>query len=130
MDCPWNSPGQNTQVGNLSLFQGIFLTQELNQGLLHFRWILYQLSFQGSDAGEISSVPGLGRPLVKEMATHSIILAWGIQWTEEPGVLQSMRSQRKRHSLVTKRQCIRLLVMIRLIERVFVTRSSSSSMTE
>ena len=31
--------------------------------------------------------------LEKEMATHSIILAWEIRWTEEPGGLQSMRSQ-------------------------------------
>ena len=31
-------------------------------------------------------------PLEKEMATHSSILAWKIQWTEEPGVLQSMGS--------------------------------------
>ena len=45
---PWNSPGQNTGVGSLSLLQGIFLTQELNQGLLHCRQILYQLSYQGS----------------------------------------------------------------------------------
>ena len=80
---PWNSPGQNTGVGSLSLLQGvfptqgsaqvsctaggfftsrvtreaqeywsgylshlqgIFLTQESNQGLLHCRWILYRLS--------------------------------------------------------------------------------------
>ena len=42
-------PGKpiNTGVGSLSLFQGIFLTQESNQGLLHCRWILYQLSYQG-----------------------------------------------------------------------------------
>ena len=33
-------------------------------------------------------------PLEKEMATHSSILAWEIPWTEEPGELQSMRSQR------------------------------------
>ena len=32
-------------------------------------------------------------PLEKEMATHSSILAWRIPWTEEPGRLQSMRSQ-------------------------------------
>ena len=37
---PWNSPGQNTGVGSLSLLQGIFLTQELNHGLLHWRQIL------------------------------------------------------------------------------------------
>ena len=43
-------PGKpkNTGVGSLSLLQGIFLTQELNQGLLHCRQILYQLRYQGS----------------------------------------------------------------------------------
>ncbi|KAB0353465.1 hypothetical protein FD755_023832 [Muntiacus reevesi] len=39
---------QNTGVGSLSLFQGIFPTQGLNPGLLHCRQILYQLSQQGS----------------------------------------------------------------------------------
>ena len=41
-------------------------------------------------------------PLEKEMATHSRILAWKIPWTEEPGRLQSIGSQRVRHNLVTK----------------------------
>ena len=45
---PWNSLGQNTGVGSLSLLQGIFPTQRLNPGLLHCRQILYQLSHQGS----------------------------------------------------------------------------------
>ena len=36
-------------------------------------------------------------PLEKEMATHSSILAWIIQWTEAPGRLQSMGSQRVGH---------------------------------
>ena len=45
---PWNSPGQNPGVGSLSLLQRIFLTQELNLGLLHCRQILYQLGYQGS----------------------------------------------------------------------------------
>ena len=45
---PRNSPGQNTGVGSLSLPQGIFSTQGLNPGLLHCRWILYQLSHKGS----------------------------------------------------------------------------------
>ena len=35
--------------------------------------------------------------LEKEMATHSSVLAWKIPWTEEPGMLQSMGSQRVRH---------------------------------
>ena len=41
-------------------------------------------------------------PLEKEMATHSSILAWEIPWTEDPGRLQSMGSQRVRHDLATK----------------------------
>ena len=43
-------PGKpmNIGVGSLSLLQGIFLTQELNWGLLHCKQILYQLSYQGS----------------------------------------------------------------------------------
>ena len=45
---PWNSPGQNTGVGRLSLIQGIFPTQGLNPGLPHCRWILHQLSHKGS----------------------------------------------------------------------------------
>ena len=45
---PWNSPGQNTGVGSLSLLQGIFPTQGSNPGLPHCRWILYQLSHQGN----------------------------------------------------------------------------------
>ena len=46
------SPGKpkNTGMGSLSLLQGIFLTQESNWGLLHCRWIFYQLSYQGSTA--------------------------------------------------------------------------------
>ena len=43
-----NSPGQNTAVGSLSLFQGIFPIQWLNPGLPHCRRILYQLSHKGS----------------------------------------------------------------------------------
>ena len=44
-------------------------------------------------------VQSLGREdlLEEEMATHSSILAWKIPWTEEPGRLQSMGSQRVRH---------------------------------
>ena len=50
------------------------------------------------------SIPVLGRslhraaPLEEGMATHSGILAWGIPWTEEPGGVQSMGSQRAGHN--------------------------------
>ena len=47
-------------------------------------------------------------PLEKGIATHSSILAWRIPWTEEPGRLQSMRSQRTRHNEVinTHKKCL------------------------
>ena len=66
---PWNSTGQNTGVGSLSLLQGIFPTQGLNPGLPHCRWILYQLSPKGSPRilewvaylfSSWSSDPGIG----------------------------------------------------------------------
>ena len=47
---------------------------------------------------------GQGEPLEKEMAAYSSILAWKIPWIEEPGRLQSMRSQRVRHDWVTSLQ--------------------------
>ena len=45
---PWNSPGQNTGVGSISLLQGIFPTQGSNPGLPHCRRVLYQLSHKWS----------------------------------------------------------------------------------
>ena len=45
---PWNSPGQDTGVGSLSLLWGIFPTQGSDPGLPHCRRILYQLSHKGS----------------------------------------------------------------------------------
>ena len=47
-----------------------------------------------------AQVQSLGRedPLEKEMATHSSIFAWRIPWTEEPGRLQSIGSQRVGHN--------------------------------
>ena len=46
--CPWNSLGKNTEVGSLSLLQGIFPTQGSNLGLPHCKQILYHLSHQTS----------------------------------------------------------------------------------
>ena len=50
-------------------------------------------------------VPVLGQdPLEEEMAIHSSILAWEISWTEEPGGLQPLGSQRVGQNLATKQQ--------------------------
>ena len=48
---PWSSPGQDTGVGSHSLLQGIVPTQGSNPDFLPCRWILYQLSHQGSPNG-------------------------------------------------------------------------------
>ena len=50
-----------------------------------------------ASAGDVGSFPGLGTPPEKEMATHCSILAWRIPWTEKPGGVQSMGSQKVRH---------------------------------
>ena len=59
---PWNSPGQNTRVGCLSLLQGIFPTQGSNLGLLCYRRMLYQLSRKGkpenTGVGSLSLLQG------------------------------------------------------------------------
>ena len=47
--------------------------------------------------GDLGAIPGLGRSPGEEMAIHSSTLAWKIPWTEEPGGLQSVGSQRVGH---------------------------------
>jgi len=47
---------------------------------------------------DLGAIPGREDPLEKAMATPSSILAWGISWTEDPGRLQSIVSQRVGHN--------------------------------
>ena len=47
-----------------------------------------------ASAGDLDLIPGGEDPLEEEMANHSSILAWEIPWTEEPGRLQFMGSQK------------------------------------
>ena len=60
---PVEPPGKptNTGVGSLSLLQGIFPTQESNWGLLHYRWILYHLSYQTPHQILLSWILSFGR---------------------------------------------------------------------
>jgi len=64
-------------------------------------WIL--LPFEAMQEMQVWSL-GQEDPLEKEMATYSSILAWEIPWTEEPGGLHSIMSQRVRHNLAAKQQ--------------------------
>ena len=86
---PWNSPGKNTGVGCHFLLQGIFLTQGLNPGLLHYRQIPYHLSHQGSpEMGQVHfsrewwglQHTGGHSPLVREASVahfQPIAAKWG-----------------------------------------------------
>ena len=58
-----------------------------------------EVKASASNAGDPGSIPGLGRSLEKEMTTHSNILAWRIPWTEEPGGLQFLGSQKSQTQL-------------------------------
>ena len=51
----------------------------------------------GGGLRDVGSVPGWEDPLEDGMTTHVSILAWRIPWTEEPGGLQSIGSQRVGH---------------------------------
>ena len=56
--------------------------------------------------------PGQEDPLEEGTETHSSILAWRIPWTEKPGGLQSMGSQRVRHDLTTEQQQVTIHALI------------------
>ena len=65
---------KNTGVGSLSLLQQIFPTRESDQGLLHCRWILYQLSYQGNTQSlwmvkslEGSNASSINQPISKQV---------------------------------------------------------------
>ena len=62
------------------------------------------LSLPGGTVGKnppanTGPIPGSGRPLKKEMTTHSSLFAWKIPWTEKPGVLQFTGSKKNQTRL-------------------------------
>ena len=67
---------------------------EASQGAL----VINNPPANAGDARDTGSIPGSGRSLKKEMATHSSLLVWRILWTEECRGLQSMGSQRVGHN--------------------------------
>ena len=74
------------QPNKLSLLASLVIQMVKNSPAVQETWV----QFLGQE-----------HPLKKRMATHSSILAWRIPWTEEPGGLQSMGTQRVRHNWVT-----------------------------
>ena len=64
------------------------------------------LPADAGDARDVTSSQGQEDPLEQEMATHSGIFTWETSWTEEPGRLQSMESQK--HSTAGNTSCLSL----------------------
>ena len=85
-----------------SLGQGWY-TETSNRQLHGKKWDFPGGSDKESacSAGDFGSFPGSRRSSGQGMATHSSILAWKTPWTQEPGGLQSMGSQRGGHDWVT-----------------------------
>ena len=71
---------QKSETSSLRVAQGALVVQNL--------------SASAGDVRDVGSIPGQEDPLEKGMVTHSSILAYRIPWTEQPGGLQSMGSQR------------------------------------
>ena len=57
-------------------------------------WMVKNPSVNVANTGDMDLIPGVGRSLEEEMATHSSIPAYEIPWTEEPGGLQSTGLQK------------------------------------
>jgi len=80
--------------------------------------------------GDLGSIPGMEEPLEEGMATHSSMLAWRIQWTEEPGRLQSMGLQRVRHDWATKHSTGKISTGKRIHRIPVCLRRDSSTLLE
>ena len=78
-----------------------------------------------ANAGDIKRVRSLGQedPLEEGMATHSSILAWRIQWTEEPGeqYMESQRSQTRLKQLSSNGSGIKWYLTVAVIHNSLVT---------
>ena len=101
LPCPWDSSGKNTGVQRTDSFEKPLMLGKIEGGRRRGRQRMRQLDgiTDSVDMSFSTRVRSLGweDTLEKGMATHSGTLAWRIPWTEEPGGLQSVGSQRVGH---------------------------------
>ena len=116
LEQPLNQP-LNSYLSTILLFYSFFPLKKKSPTFLEnlsyrilILYFYYFWSFPGgsviknlpANEGDVGPVPGWGRSLEKEMATHSSILTWKTPWTEEPGGLQFMGCKKARHNSATK----------------------------
>ena len=104
MRANWYSMFRTEHLGTLGDFVSRHLkliphTPMILYIIIHFFPVGSVIKNRSANARDTDSIPGYGNPLEKEMATHSSILVWEIPWTEEPGRLQSMGSQKNQTRL-------------------------------
>ena len=76
------------------------------------------LPANAEDIRDVGLIPGSRRVSEESMAAHCSIVTWRILWTEKPGVLQFMGSQRVGHSLVIKQQQMYIVYCSKLLQLV------------
>ena len=99
---PGSTPGLDISAGEVKKHSSVLAWVAKSwTGLTDFHFWGFPISPDGKESacnsGDPGSIPGSGRSLEKEMATHSSILVWKIPWAEAPGGLHPMGSQRVRH---------------------------------
>ena len=96
----WQRDGETMETVRDFIFGGSTITADVDCSheikrclLLGASLVAQMVKASAYNAGDLSLIPGSGRSLEKEMATHSSTLAWKIPWMEEQDGLQSMGSQ-------------------------------------
>ena len=105
---PWESPGKNTLLGECKLpFSEPWASRARLGSASRGRWCRLrrrrEAAVAAARAPAVARTPGSTRSPGGGHATHCSTLPWRLPWTEEPGGLQSLGSQRVRHSWVTAR---------------------------
>ena len=113
---PWNSTGQNTAVGSLSLLQRIFPIQGSNPGLPHGRQVLYQLSHKGSPRiQEWVAYPFSGRSSQSGNRTGISCIAggfftnWAMRETLQKAstwILNLLKTEKQKYIILFRNDCL------------------------
>ena len=104
-------------MGSLSFLQQIFLTQKSNRGLLHCRWIAYQLSYQGFQLRPDIKL-GQRKPKssfnlkTRQCLTLALLNVWSLDQQHHPKICQTCKSSGPTSNLPSEKVCFTLRLRI------------------